>query len=154
LAGQAQVSLSNDIFDAYKVIKLTQPLRRSLTNKRAKLKATLKGFSKVLDYRLQPLSTQAGHKMGESYALLAKAIFNSERPKGMSDIELEEYDTLLEERVFPIEDQAIEAFEANVSLTTQGVWDKWIRESFAQLEILMPARYIKPEVMDDYATTP
>jgi tetratricopeptide (TPR) repeat protein len=154
LAAQSQLSLSNDIFTTYKVIKLTQPLKRSLGKKRSKLKSTLAGYSKVLDYRIQPLSTQAGHKIGESYALLAKSIFNSERPKGMSDIELEEYDTLLEERVFPIEDQAIDAFEANVSLTQSNVWDQWIKQSFAQLEILLPARYKKPEVIDDYATTP
>ncbi len=154
LAAQSQLSLANDNYIGFKAIKLTQPLRKSLKAKRKKLTLLLKGYSKVLDYRIQPLSTEAGHKLGESYAILAKSILDSERPKGMSELELEEYETLLEERVFPFEDDAINALEANITLTKLGVWDLWIQKSFSQLEKLMPARYVKPEVIDDYATDP
>jgi len=154
LAANSQMSLSTDAFNAFKAIKLSQPLKKSLKQKRQKLKVTLAGFSKALDYRIQSISTQAGHRIGESYALLAKSIMDSERPKKLTDIELEEYEMLLEEKVYPFEDQAIEALEANISLTTSLVWDKWIQQSFNQLELLMPARYNKPEIIDDYATSP
>ncbi len=154
LAAQSQLSLTTDIFTEYQAIRLTQPLRRSLTKKRKKLDAALKGYSKVIDYNIQLATTESGHRIGELYALLALSILESDRPKGMSEIELEEYETLLEERVFPMEDQAIEAFEANVSLTKSSVWDSWIRDSFSELELLLPARYKKPEIIDDYAKSP
>ncbi len=154
LAATSQLSLSTDVFNEFRAVKLTQPLKKSLKKKRAKLKSSLSGFSKVLDYRIQGVSTQAGFRIGQLYAILAQSILDSERPKGMSELELEEYETLLEERVYPFEDDAIESLEANVSLTQQAVWDEWIERSFQQLEILMPARYKKPEVIDDYATTP
>jgi len=154
LAALSQLSLSTDIFNQFKTIKLRQPLKKSLKKKRNKLNTALKGFSKILDYRIQPISTQVGYRIGESYAILAKSILDSERPKAMTEIELEEYETLLEERVYPFEDKAIEALEANISQTKNDVWDHWIEQSFLQLESLMPARYKKPEVIDDYALTP
>ena len=154
LAAESQLSLTNDSFHQFKAINLSQPLRISLKNKRKQLDASLKGYSKLLDYKIQSISTQAGFRIGELYAILATSILNSERPKGMNELELEEYETLLEEKVYPFEDQAIEAFESNVSLSKQGIWDEWIINSFQQLELLLPARYKKPEVIDDYAKTP
>lgn len=154
LAAQSQISLSTDDYKAFKAIKLTQPLKKSLKKKRQKLNASLKGYSKVLDYRIQPLATQAGFRIGELYAILASSMLESERPKGMSELELEEYEILLEEKAFPFEDKAIEALEANISLTTSAVWDQWIMNSFSELEKLMPARYLKPEIIDDYVNTP
>ncbi|MCP4271425.1 MAG: hypothetical protein GY781_05580 [Gammaproteobacteria bacterium] len=154
LAAQSQISLSTDDYKLFKAIKLTQPLRKSLKKKRQKLNASLKGFSKVLDYRIQPLATQAGFRIGELYAILASSMLESERPKGMTELELEEYEILLEEKAFPFEDKAIEALEANISLTTSAVWDQWIKKSFSELELLMPARYLKPEIIDDYVNTP
>ncbi|RLA03177.1 MAG: hypothetical protein DRQ47_05635, partial [Gammaproteobacteria bacterium] len=84
LAAQSQISLATDDYRAFKSIKLTQPLRKSLKKKRQKLNASLKGFSKVLDYRIQPLATQAGYRIGELYAILASSMLDSERPKGMT----------------------------------------------------------------------
>ncbi|RLC99030.1 MAG: hypothetical protein DRI46_10205, partial [Chloroflexi bacterium] len=104
--------------------------------------------------RIQPLATQAGYRIGELYAILASSMLDSERPKGMTELELEEYEILLEEKAYPFEDKAIEALEANISLTTSSVWDQWIQKSFSQLELLMPARYLKPEIIDDYVNTP
>lgn len=154
LAANSQLSLANDEFKTFEKIKLTLPLQKSLKQKNDKLKSTLNAYSKVLDYGIQTLSTEAGFRIGQSYALLSHSIMNSERPKGMTEIELEEYDILLEERVFDFEDKAIESLEANVKLTSQGIYDEWIQKSFAELEVLMPARYQKPEVIDDFAESP
>jgi len=154
LAANALDSLANDAFEKFKQIKLNQPLAKSLKNKRKHLKLSLQQFSKLIDYKIQSFATEAGFKMGDAYRLLADSIFHSERPKGMSDLEKEEYDTLLEEKVFPFEDEAIVAFESNASLTQQGIWDTWIEKSLQQLNKLLPVRYNKPEVIDDYIKNP
>ncbi len=150
LAGQAQLAITEADFASFKKIKLKQPLAKSLKQKQALLKAALKGYGKVLDYGIASLSTQAGHRIGESYAILADALMNSQRPVGLTPLQLEEYNALLEDRVFPFEDQAIEALEANINQAHRGIWDRWVDKSLIELKKLMPARYDKPEAIDDF----
>jgi hypothetical protein len=52
---------------------------------------------------------------------------------------------LLEEQTFPFEEKAIELYQANTARTANGVYDEWVRQSFAALANLMPARYAKTE---------
>ena len=82
---------------------------------------------------------------------MASAMMDSERPQGMTDLELEEYEFVLEEKVFPVEDQTIAAYENGIQLTKDDIWDDWIAESYIALKKILPARYDKPEIVDDYA---
>jgi len=68
--------------------------------------------------------------MAELYRTLSKDVMNSERPKGMKGDELEEYNSLLEEQVFPFEEQAIKAHEINTARAKDGVYDEWVQKSF------------------------
>jgi outer membrane protein assembly factor BamD (BamD/ComL family) len=154
LAANAQASLTEDSFNAFKRVKLSQPLAKSLKSKQALLKATLDGYSKLLDYGIAPLATQAGHRIGESYNLLAKSLLKSQRPKGLSELQLEEYEALLEERVYPFEDKAIAALEANIRQAHRGIWDDWVSKTLTELKVLMPARYNKPEEVEDFVRQP
>lgn len=152
LAGQSQVALVENDFLAFKKVRLNQPLKKSLSKKRKLLKATLRGYSKVLDYGIAKYSTQAGHRIGESYAILADSLMHSQRPRGLTELQREEYDALLEERVFPFEDKAIEALEANLHQAQRSQWDPWVDKTLVELRKLMPARYNKLEKVDDYVT--
>ena len=69
----------------------------------------------------------------------------SERPKTLKGDELEEYNSLLEEQVFPFEEQAIKVHELNVAHAKDGVYDEWVRKSYQALAELKPARYGKTE---------
>ena len=91
--------------------------------------------------------------MAELYRTLAKDIMSSERPKGLKGDELAEYNSLLEEQVFPFEEEAIKAHELNATRTRDGVYDESVRKSFAALAELKPARYGKTELMQDVVTT-
>ncbi len=154
LAAQAHASLTEDTFKAFARVRLSQPLAKSLQKKQQLLKTTLDGYSKLLDYNIGPLATQAGHRIGESYALLAKSLLDSQRPKGLSELQLEEYEALLEERVFPFEDKAIDALEANIRQAHRGIWDSWVDKTLKELKTLMPARYNKPEEVEDFVRQP
>jgi hypothetical protein len=92
----------------------------------------------------------ATFRIAELYQLLSADLMGSERPAGLSEEELEQYDILLEEQAFPFEEQAIELFEVNAARAAAGVYDDWIAASFAQLAILMPARYAKFEKAESY----
>jgi hypothetical protein len=77
----------------------------------------------------------------------------STRPKGLSDMELEQYDVLLEEQAFPFEEQAISLHEINVRRSWDGVYDRWVQKSFEALRALVPARFDKQEMQVGYVDT-
>ena len=81
----------------------------------------------------------------------------SERPKKLDKEALEEYEVLLEEQAFPFEEQAIKLHQANAQRATNngadGIYDEWVQRSFDVLAKLVPARYAKSEVGEDYVPT-
>ena len=95
------------------------------------------------------VTTAATYEMAELYRTLAKDLMASERPKNLKGEELEEYNTLLEEQVFPFEEQAIKAHELNAARAKDGVYDEWVQKSFQALAELKPARYGKTELTQD-----
>ena len=74
---------------------------------------------------------------------------NSEKPKSMSDLELEQYTILLEEQTEPFNQKAIDIYKANANLVTQEVYDTFVQKSFAALAELEPGRYNKSELVED-----
>ena len=77
----------------------------------------------------------------------------SERPKDLDEAALEQYDLLLEEKVYPFEEKAIDLYKANADRTVDGVYDEWVKKSFERLAEMMPARYAKAERSEDVVTT-
>jgi hypothetical protein len=72
---------------------------------------------------------------------------DSERPPGLSQLELAQYELLLEEQAFPFEDNAIDIHEQNASRARDGIYDEWVKRSFDALKQLLPGRYDKPEIL-------
>jgi hypothetical protein len=66
---------------------------------------------------------------------------------------LEQYDVLLEEQAYPFEEKAIELHQANTKRASEGIYDESVQKSFAVLAKLMPARYAKGEIGEDYVPT-
>ena len=77
---------------------------------------------------------------------------DSERPNDLDADALEQYELLLEEQVFPIEEKAIDLYKANTDRTSEGIWDEWVEQSFDRLAGLLPARYAKLERSEDVVT--
>lgn len=141
LAGQASLVLANKQLEPFMSIKLGLPLKKSLKRKRSALEAAVKGYNEVLKYGYADLSTEATFKLGEIYRQLSADLLASERPKGLDELELEQYGILLEEQAYPYEEKAIELYEINATRTKDGVYDKWVQESFRQLSKMVPANY-------------
>ncbi len=91
--------------------------------------------------------------MAELYRQLGKDVMSSERPKNLSKDELEQYESLLEDQSFPFEEQAIQIHEINTARARDGVYDDWVKQSFAALAQLEPGRYGKTEITQDVVTT-
>ncbi len=152
LAAQAQLALATPQRDAFRGVRLVAPLRTSLAAKRKALEAALKAYRDATEYRVAGVTNAATFEMAELYRTLAGDVMQSERPKGLSTEELEEYDTLLEEQAFPFEEQAIAFHEANVQRVADGQYDEPIRQSFTMLATLNPGRYGKTELLSDAVT--
>src|SRR5437762_28412 len=99
------------------------------------------------------VTTAATSEMAELCGTLGKGILASERPPKLKGDALEEYNSLLEEQVFPFEEQAIKAHELNAARAKDGVYDEWVRKSFQALAQLKPARYGKTELTQDVVTS-
>ena len=109
----------------------------------------MEGYKAAADYQVAEVTTAATFEMAELYRTLAHDIMNSERPSNLKGDALEEYNSLLEEQVFPFEEQAIKAHELNAARAKDGLYDEWVRKSFTALAELKPARYGKTELTED-----
>ena len=78
---------------------------------------------------------------------------NPTAPSGLSELETEQYEILLEEQAYPFEEQAIALHEINVQRAWQGVYDRWVAASFKALAGLMPGRFDKAEQEVRYASS-
>lgn len=146
LGAFASSDLADEEFTKFARIKLDLPLKRSLGKKKKALNLTLKGYEAVLDYGLAEFTTHASYRLGEIYGQLSRDLMKSQRPGGLDELALEQYDILLEEQAFPFEEKAIDIHEVNARRSWQGVYDEWVRASFSALQNLMPGRYDKPEL--------
>jgi cellulose synthase operon protein C len=153
LAAKAQLALAQPARDAFRAVRLTAPLKKSLVAKRKALEAAMDGYKKAAEYNVAEVTTASTYEMAELYRTLAKDILSSERPKNLKGEELEEYNTLLEEQVDPFEEQAIKAHELNTARAKDGVYDEWVKKSFQALAELKPARYGKTELTQDVVTS-
>lgn len=153
LAARAQLALAAPQRDAFRGIRLVAPLRRSLEQKRKALDVALAAYRAAVDYRVADVTTAASFEMAELYRTLANDLLRSERPKRLGADELEQYDLLLEEQAFPFEEQAISLHEINAARAREGLYDDWVRRSYAALAELKPARYGKTEVVQDVVTS-
>lgn len=149
LAAKAQLALAQPARDQFRAVRLTAPLKKSLIVKRNALETAMDGYKRAAEYQVAEVTTAATYEMAELYRTLAKDLMASERPKNLKGDELEEYNALLEEQVFPFEEQAIKAHELNAARAKDGVYDESVRKSFQALAELKPARYGKTELTQD-----
>lgn len=138
----------------FNAIKLTAPLPKSLKLKRAAMEDALAIYGQALDYKVAEVTTEATYGIAEMYRQMGSDVMASERPKNLDADALEQYNVLLEEQAFPFEEKAIALHQSNVQRASTGLYDDWIKKSFAVLAKLMPARYAKNEVSEDYVSTP
>lgn len=149
-AAQAQLELAAPLREAYVAIELRHPLERSLRAKREAMDAALEAYGRAASYGVPEVTTRATYRIGGIYREFARALLDSERPGGLDELELEEYDVLLEEQAFPFEEEAIKLHEVNYRRIAQGVYDAWVRASLAELAELMPVRYARNERRIEY----
>lgn len=145
LAAKASLTMADDARRQFERLRITASLNASLPPKKAAMDRALTAYNTVAQYAIAEFATEAAFRTGELYANFSRSLMQSERPRGLSELELEEYQFLLEDQAFPLEEKAIEIHAANTQRTRDGIYDEWVRASYAALAKLLPARYNKIE---------
>ncbi|MEJ2755849.1 MAG: tetratricopeptide repeat protein [Gammaproteobacteria bacterium] len=145
LAASAQTEFARRDSVAFEAIALKHPITRSLKQKQKALKRAAASWQAVAAYQVAPFATEAQFRIARLYQHLAAALMASERPAGLSALEVEQYDLLLEEQAYPLEEQAIVLHEKNLENAWQGVYDEWVSRSVEALASIVPVRYARRE---------
>lgn len=152
LAAMAALELARPYRDSFMAVSLTMPLDLSLRLKKTRMEQALAAYGSAAAYGIGAVMTAATFETAELYYEFSRALMASEKPRDLDADELEQYDVLLEEQAFPLEEKAIELFRVNADRVTDGVYDEWVRASFARLRVLAPGRYARTERSEDVAT--
>jgi hypothetical protein len=145
VAAGAALVLAEGSYSRFEQIELVQPFDQKLREKRAQMDAALRAFERLVDYEVGEVTAAATYYMAEVYSDFSQSLLESERPSGLSESELRDYEAVLDEEAFPLEQRAIEVHEKNLELLAAGVYDPWIQKSLDGLARLMPGRYAKFE---------
>ncbi|MCF6212172.1 MAG: tetratricopeptide repeat protein [Gammaproteobacteria bacterium] len=145
LAAKAAFELAQPVLKAYQRVKLVEPLQQSLKRKKEKMQLAVDTFTATANYGVAGVTTASVYILADIYADFGAALMGSQRPAGLSEEELEQYDILLEEQAYPFEEKSITIHESNVERIADGAYDEWVQKSFNRLKELSPFRYAKVE---------
>jgi cellulose synthase operon protein C len=145
LGSLSALVMAEPLDEAYRSVRLVEPLKKNLKRKKDGMQQALQAYAIAADYGVPEAATAATYRTAELYGDFGKALLDSQRPKRLSKDELEQYNIMLEEQAYPFEEKAIELHEINTRRVRNGVYDDWVKRSFAALGKLRPARYAKVE---------
>ena len=151
LAAHAVLERAEPLRRAFAEVRLVAPLRDNLRIKRERMETALDAYADAAEYGVTEVVTAATWQIGEIYYQLSRDLLDSERPAGLADDALAQYELLLEEQAFPFEEQALDVYGTNAARTRDGHYDKWIRASFDRLATIAPARWARTERSDQLA---
>ncbi|HEX4896692.1 MAG TPA: tetratricopeptide repeat protein [Solimonas sp.] len=149
LAAQASLDLGRMAVTDARALRLSAPVEKSLPRKRQAMDGALQWLNRAAAYGYAEITTAATYEVGSLYQDFGRSLMDSERPRGLSELELEEYNLLLEEQAFPFEEKAIQTHETNLKRIAQGLYDPWIAKSAQALAQIAPARFGKREQGED-----
>lgn len=145
LGAMAKFKLNQPIYEDFAAIPLKQPLKQSLSKKKQAMQKALDAYAKTAAIGVAEFTAASNYQIAEIYRKFAADLMASERPKGLNDLEQEQYGILLEEQSTPFEDKALDLYIANANLAKQNIYDDSVRKSFDALAKLSPGRYNKRE---------
>lgn len=152
LAARATLEMAEGHRLAFAAVRLNAPLVKSLKLKKSLMESALGAYNQAAGYGVAEVTTVATYRIGELYYELSVDLMASERPDGLNEEELEQYEILLEEQAYPFEEQAITMFEVNASRAMSGFYDEWVALSYQRLAELVPGRYAKAEKAESYVS--
>ena len=145
-AAKAAFAASNMKLDEYLETKIKDPVTASFEKKESKMKELLAGYGAAIKSGYAEFMASSFYNMGMVLEDFKDSLLSSSRPSDLSDDELKEYDYLLEEKVYPLEEEAIRSYRGSLKasfehgeLQSNGYGEK----ALSKLAVLKPALYKK-----------
>lgn len=146
LAARAALILAELDYQQFAKLRLVQPFEESLASKQRAMDAVLKSFEDLVAYEVAEVTSAATYYIAEVYLDFSASLVDSERPSGLSEAEMGDYEMVIEEEAFPFEERAIDVHQKNFELLAGGVYNAWVQKSLDKLTVLMPGRFAKDEI--------
>ena len=153
LAANAAFELTYRDIEEFESVALSLPLKKSLEKKTKSLKQVVGKLEALAEYQDSVIMSAATHQIGSIYRTLARDILKSERPAGLNEMELEQYNILLEEQAYPFEEQAMDIYRINIQKVAQGHYDKWIEQTYEVLAEMNPTEFKRNLKVTPYVET-
>ena len=150
LAANAALVLAEPMLSKFEAIKLVKPFKKNLNKKKKSMKKAISVYTNLIDYEVGLVTAAATFHIAEIYFHFNRSLMESERPKKLNELELEQYNLVIEEQAFPFEEKSIKVHEKNMQLLDRGIYNEWIKNSLKKLSILLPARYSKTEELSEF----
>ena len=122
-----------------------EKVNRFYLQKIGEFDAALAALERLVDYEVGEVTAAATFYVAEVYAEFSRSLLESERPPGLGESELRDYEAVLDEEAFPFEERAIEVHQKNLELLAEGLYNRWIQSSLDRLAHLVPGRFAKFE---------
>jgi TolA-binding protein len=150
IAGRSALVLAENTYADFVEVKLRQPFEKSLAEKKQRMDVAIDAMDGLVAYEISDVTAAATYYMAETYFDFARALHESERPTDLKGADMQEYEELLEEQAFPLEEKAIKVHEKNMEMMQAGAVNAWTEKSLARLAELVPGRYAKQEAKGDF----
>ena len=153
LAARAALVLAEQSYEQFARLELVQPFEESLAEKQQRMDTAMEAFENLIAYEVAEVTAAATFYIAESYMEFSTALIESERPSGLSEAEMADYELVIEEEAYPFEERAIDVHEENFELLAGGIYNPWVQKSLDQLAALMPGRYAKNEISGGFMSS-
>lgn len=126
---------------AFSSVQLTQPLADSLDRKQKALETAREHFLDAESLGGEAVLSESLYRRAELYRTLARDLMASSVPEELNELEVMQYQMLLEEEAFPFEEKAIGLHSDNHQRIAEAGYNPWIGKSMDVLARLNPGRY-------------
>jgi TolA-binding protein len=146
----AQFLLAEMQFESFQEVELKPPLQRNLKLKKKLFERVIKTYTAAAGYKVAEWTTAASYRLGETFEAFAEALLTAPVPGGMSDEQLQEYNTKLQETILPFKQKALQAYETNIrQAELHSIENYWVVESKRRLNVLSAELEIKPSELTE-----
>lgn len=140
-AGHAALVLGVEAAESFAGIALAHPLATSLTRKQRALEQAQSYFLEAESFAGEAVQSEVLYRRAELYRILARDLMASEVPQELNELETLQYQMLLEEEAYPLEERAMELHSRNHGRIARQGFDAWIERSLEALADMHPGRY-------------
>lgn len=140
-ASEAALVLGAAVAERFADIKLVHPLEQALARKQSALEQALNYFLEAESFAGDAVKSEVLYRQAELYRTLARDLVASEVPPELNELEAMQYEMLLEEEAWPLEERAMELHSENHRRIADAGFDHWIGQSLKALAAMHPGRY-------------